>query len=504
MITIYVEGDAPIKLGHVRDNEAYRVAFPIRQTLELYGAGGVWNILYKRPTEAVAYPVPPNRIYSDVNFLYWVITATEVQFPGKGECQLSYMIGDVTKMSYKWQTGVCSSLISGGNAPSYIESWLTELLNIRNDAVSARDQAVESAEAIEDMGVSSVQLPYTETAYVDKTFDEETGHYHLEFGIPKGKDGAGGALRFIYVDVLPARPDVGDEDAIYCIPLTTPSATDKWQGYRWIEDESRWEAWGGTTIDLTGYAKLEDIPRVAVVVFGVTPFATIKDLASEGYAVFCAYYDGATGYRTYPLSNITGASAIFVIPFYTDTLSGVQFREAKCLKADNSWTHRTYYAELQSNKVTTIDSSNAHYPSSQAVKDYVDAKKPTKVEYSEDVEGGTITKTIDAETLSMKQEADLFGEASVFAMSVDTEGISVRDSGPGYDVTHRIPIVRVLAYDQYADPSGVDGSFGSIKIEDGIAYIYTHDEEVEVSEYETETVPVWEQFTWPSVEGVQF
>lgn len=369
MITIYVEGDLPIKLGHTRDNEAYRVAFPIAQTIALFGDGGKWYILNKRPTEAVAYPVPDDQVTKDDNFLYWTITSTEVAYNGRGECQLSYTIGETTKMSHKWQTGICSSLISGGNPPSYIESWLNQLTDIKDTAVEAKDQAVESAEAIEDMEVSAVQLPYTETAYVNKTIDPETGNYHLEFGIPKGKDGAGGALRFIYVNVLPPRPEEGEENSIYCIPIDTPSPTDRWQGYRWIEEESRWESWGGATIDLTDYAKLEDLPRVAVAVYGVTPFATIKDLASEGYAVFCAYYDGSNGYRTYPLSNITGASAIFVVPFYTDSLSGVQFREAKCLKVDNSWSHRTYYAELQSNKTNVIDTSVVHYPSNKAVSD---------------------------------------------------------------------------------------------------------------------------------------
>lgn len=407
MITIYVEGDLPIKLGHVRDNEAYRVAFPIAQTVALFGAGGTWMILNKRPTENAAYPVPLERLSTDENFLYWTITSSEVAFNGRGECQLSYTIGETVKMSHKWQTGVCASLISGGNPPSYIESWLTELLYIRNDAVSARDQAVESAEAIEDMEVSSVQLPYTETAYVDKTFDEETGHYHLEFGIPKGKDGAGGALHFIYVDVLPARPDVGEENSIYCVPLENPTPTDRWQGYRWIEDESRWEAWGGTTIDLTDYAKLEDIPNVAIVRYGDT-FDKISVPAADGKAVICVKQDG-NGYRAYPLVNITGASAVFTVPFYTDSLSGVQFREVKCCKAGDEWSYRTYYAEVQTNKTNVIDTSVAHYPSNKAVNDALKQYMPLSSNAGLDIYAPSYNISADTGVIVLDSNAVVYG-----------------------------------------------------------------------------------------------
>lgn len=120
-------------------------------------------------------------------------------------------------------------------------------------------------------------------------------------------------------------------------------------------------------------ATKQDISNVKAFIaeYGNTPFSAIKLASAAGYAVFCVYYDGTNGYRTYPLTNITGSSAIFTAPFYTDSLSGVQFRETKCFAADNSWTHRTYYAEAQINKVTTlsVSSTNTQYPSAKCVYD---------------------------------------------------------------------------------------------------------------------------------------
>ena len=202
MITVYVDGENTIKLGRSSDNEATRIAFPIAETLKLFGDGGSWILLNKRPNEGTAYAVNPSRIETDENWLYWTVTATDTQYYGNGEVQLSYTVGTVVKMSHKWRTSVCASLTSGP-APSYTESWLEDLTDIKVGAETARDEAEAytvaskefsenaeaAADAIENMSVSATTLAPDSSATVTKHIDPDTGAVSLAFGIPKGKDG---------------------------------------------------------------------------------------------------------------------------------------------------------------------------------------------------------------------------------------------------------------------------------------------------------------------------
>lgn len=202
MITIYVDGENTIKLGRSNDNEATRIAFPISETLKLFGNGGSWILFNKRPNEGTAYAVNPSRIETDENWLYWTVTATDTQYYGNGEVQLSYTVGTVVKMSHKWRTSVCASLTSGP-APSYTESWLDDLTDIKVGAETARDEAEAftvaskgysedaeaAADAIENMSVSATTLAPDSSATVTKDIDPDTGAVSLAFGIPKGKDG---------------------------------------------------------------------------------------------------------------------------------------------------------------------------------------------------------------------------------------------------------------------------------------------------------------------------
>ena len=38
--------------------------------------------------------------------------------------QIQYKVGDVVKMTRKYEISVCSSLVSTEDAPSYVETWL--------------------------------------------------------------------------------------------------------------------------------------------------------------------------------------------------------------------------------------------------------------------------------------------------------------------------------------------------------------------------------------------
>ena len=129
MINTLVD-NGTIRLGYVSDNEATRIQFPIANTYALFGSGGDWYLLNRRPEDPDAYAVPATQITTDDDFLYWTLAAYDVAQYGNGECQLQYRIGDVVKMTQKWRTAVSSSLVDGGVVPTPYETWLDDLAEI--------------------------------------------------------------------------------------------------------------------------------------------------------------------------------------------------------------------------------------------------------------------------------------------------------------------------------------------------------------------------------------
>ena len=120
---VYVNNETT-KVGHQNDNQATVIAFPISDILQEFGSTGEWTALIRRPTETDVYMIPWNQITTDAQWLYWTVSATDVEFSGYGEVQIQYKVGDVVKMTRKYEISVCSSLVSTEDAPSYLETWL--------------------------------------------------------------------------------------------------------------------------------------------------------------------------------------------------------------------------------------------------------------------------------------------------------------------------------------------------------------------------------------------
>lgn len=120
---VYVNKETT-KVGHQNDNQATVIAFPISDILQEFGPEGEWTALIRRPTETDVYMIPWDQITTDAQWLYWTVSATDVQFSGYGEVQIQYKVGDVVKMTRKYEISVCSSLVSTEDAPSYLETWL--------------------------------------------------------------------------------------------------------------------------------------------------------------------------------------------------------------------------------------------------------------------------------------------------------------------------------------------------------------------------------------------
>lgn len=180
MKTLFVnDGCAPIRIGFMEEDRVVRVAFPITEIVNEVGNGGSWLLLNRRPTEEEAYACPLSQISYDDNWLYWIISSSDVQYPGNGQVQLMYSIGDAVKMSKVFKTIVAESITDSGNVPSYTESWIRDLNDIKAETEQARDSIV-------NMSVSATSLESSEEASVEKEVDPDTGAISLNFGIPAG------------------------------------------------------------------------------------------------------------------------------------------------------------------------------------------------------------------------------------------------------------------------------------------------------------------------------
>ena len=64
-------------------------------------------------------------------------------------------------------------------------------------------------------------------------------------------------VNFVFVNAL---PQSGTPLTFYFVPTADPDTDNEWDEYIWNAADDEWELIGTPTVDLTGYAKLTDIP----------------------------------------------------------------------------------------------------------------------------------------------------------------------------------------------------------------------------------------------------
>ena len=93
-----------IKIGRTSENDAEVVRFNVSGWPDLYGSGGAFVLVHRRPNEEQPYVCAAS--VAEDGWLEWVIQAADVEITGKGEAQLTYVINNTSE----------SGLISTGNA----------------------------------------------------------------------------------------------------------------------------------------------------------------------------------------------------------------------------------------------------------------------------------------------------------------------------------------------------------------------------------------------------
>lgn len=137
-----IAGSGVLFLGKQGENEATVVRFPIAEKWkELYG-DGVFQLLFKRPSETQAYACV---VDVDGEYVDWVITNTEVLIVGQGRAELCYFVNNTLAKSETWITVSVATLADVGETPPEPwESWVEEVLQAGSDAEQAATDAVQA------------------------------------------------------------------------------------------------------------------------------------------------------------------------------------------------------------------------------------------------------------------------------------------------------------------------------------------------------------------------
>ena len=133
-----------IKIGRTSENDAEVVRFNVSGWPDLYGSGGAFVLVHRRPNEEQPYVCAAS--VAEDGWLEWVIQAADVEITGKGEAQLTYVINNTVAKSVIFTTRISRSLGQPGELPEPYEDKIDELIETAANITVEANRA-ETAEA---------------------------------------------------------------------------------------------------------------------------------------------------------------------------------------------------------------------------------------------------------------------------------------------------------------------------------------------------------------------
>jgi hypothetical protein len=142
MITIDAFPGSALRLGYSGEHYARRIRFDIADWEQIFGEGEA-VLLVRRFGDDFPYIASTSR---EGSFVYWIIQRRDVQFPGAGECELRYVIGDTVVKDERWITMTEEAMDEPGGDPDAPEvDYITQVLHASEQAANAAQSAEESA-----------------------------------------------------------------------------------------------------------------------------------------------------------------------------------------------------------------------------------------------------------------------------------------------------------------------------------------------------------------------
>lgn len=177
-------------LGRLGENEYTKAVFDISTWPVGDYPGAGFTLLNLRHGDTEAYPVATVTVEGTT--VVWMVTDTDLSAEGLGRCELIMLDGDVVAKSEIYITSVRPALDGSATPPEPWGSWQTVFAGLKDEAVSAAEDAEAASEAVQDMGVEAETLEPGSAATVTKAVDPDTGAVTLTFGLPAGDTGATG------------------------------------------------------------------------------------------------------------------------------------------------------------------------------------------------------------------------------------------------------------------------------------------------------------------------
>lgn len=174
MFDIYVSDDTKyLKLGHSGEDLARRVMFDLSDFITLFGEG-TFSIVFRRTQNEDPYVVSNTESVDD--FAIWNLTATDTAYPGKGQCELRYYVGDVLAKTRVYDTIISPSLTDTGETPGDPD---TDLLDKVSALVTEAESAVDTAEGhVQSAEAWAVgQRGGTDVGKDDETYQNNAKYY---------------------------------------------------------------------------------------------------------------------------------------------------------------------------------------------------------------------------------------------------------------------------------------------------------------------------------------
>lgn len=141
MIELYAKNKQSLPLGYQGEHNARRVIFDIADWADTFGEGTP-RLLAQREGDPQPYPCT---VVQDGTLVNWVISAADVARPGRGQCELAYLVGEQVVKSRAWRTVTQTALGDPGEVPAQpMESWVNQMTQTVHAAEEAAKQAANA------------------------------------------------------------------------------------------------------------------------------------------------------------------------------------------------------------------------------------------------------------------------------------------------------------------------------------------------------------------------
>lgn len=141
MITVNATMSQLIKIGHQGENKAVQVAFDLTPFQAAF-QGGYPQLVVIRPGDQSGYPVA---LIVNGSQAIWIVSASDTEKSGHGQCELQWFVGDTLAKSDKYNFLIYSSIPGDAEPPDVpSKTWFEKILSDIGDLSDLDTEAKEN------------------------------------------------------------------------------------------------------------------------------------------------------------------------------------------------------------------------------------------------------------------------------------------------------------------------------------------------------------------------